>query len=279
MAGSSWPSLTAGKIARASDVESKFDWLEGSLVPMSAGSTTDSVHDLGTTTAYWRTIYTRSIAGTSTAKTVVFGSLTACTTTANSDAAIEFAGNKAIILPRLSTAQLANLTSVDGMLAYNTSTSQLQVRKNGAWVNLGGTVYQAKAPIRETATTSTVTALNIASGGGRIHGVAIYIESSNSCSAQVILDGITVSSYNHTVSDSLFSGLTWLTPVGIIMAQANQPAVNTNGPRSWMFPQTTTYSFPGFLYAGWDFASTAVITIVGGTAQTTTVLISYSVIQ
>lgn len=54
MAGSSWPQLVAGQKAKASEVESKFDWLEGSLVPMNSGATTNAVFDVGTTTAAWR---------------------------------------------------------------------------------------------------------------------------------------------------------------------------------------------------------------------------------
>lgn len=61
MAGSTWPSLTAGQPARAADVESKFDWIEGALMPMSGGAGTTGVHDLGTTTAVWNNIYGRSL--------------------------------------------------------------------------------------------------------------------------------------------------------------------------------------------------------------------------
>lgn len=57
MAGTTWPTLTAGQKARASDVESKFDWLEGDIVPMSGGNMTTGVYDLGTSTAAWRYIH------------------------------------------------------------------------------------------------------------------------------------------------------------------------------------------------------------------------------
>ena len=60
MAGTSWPSLVAGRKAKASEVESKFDWLEGSLVPMSGGSTTDGSYDLGSTTAQWNNCYVKT---------------------------------------------------------------------------------------------------------------------------------------------------------------------------------------------------------------------------
>jgi len=57
MAGTTWPTLTPGRKAKASEVESKFDWLEGSLAPMNSGASTDAVFDIGTTTANWRNAY------------------------------------------------------------------------------------------------------------------------------------------------------------------------------------------------------------------------------
>jgi len=47
MAGSTWPALTAGAKAKASEVEAKFDWLEGDIVPMSGGSKADATYDVG----------------------------------------------------------------------------------------------------------------------------------------------------------------------------------------------------------------------------------------
>lgn len=66
MAGTTWPSLTAGKKAKASEVESKFDWIEGSIAPMNGGSMTNSAYDLGTSTAHWANIYVDKIANTCT---------------------------------------------------------------------------------------------------------------------------------------------------------------------------------------------------------------------
>lgn len=57
MAGVSWPTLAAGSRARASDVELKFDWIEGDLVPMLAGSKTTGVYDIGTSAFKWRSAY------------------------------------------------------------------------------------------------------------------------------------------------------------------------------------------------------------------------------
>lgn len=58
---STWPTLTAGNKARASEVETKFDWLEANILPMLGGSTTDAVYDLGNTTTRWRDIYLTGI--------------------------------------------------------------------------------------------------------------------------------------------------------------------------------------------------------------------------
>jgi hypothetical protein len=54
MAGTSWPSLTAGQFAKSSEVELKFDWMEGDIVPMNNGTKTDATYDLGTSSFRWR---------------------------------------------------------------------------------------------------------------------------------------------------------------------------------------------------------------------------------
>jgi hypothetical protein len=57
MAGTSWPTLAAGRKAKASEVELRFDWIEGDIVPMNAGNQTDAAYDLGTTAYRWRDIW------------------------------------------------------------------------------------------------------------------------------------------------------------------------------------------------------------------------------
>jgi len=57
MAGTSWPNLVAGQKAKASEIELKFDWLEGSLVPMSGGNKTNTAYDLGEFSYRWRDLY------------------------------------------------------------------------------------------------------------------------------------------------------------------------------------------------------------------------------
>lgn len=57
MAGSSWPSLVAGAKAKASEVELKFDWLEGDIVPMIAGTKTDDTYNLGESAYRFKNAY------------------------------------------------------------------------------------------------------------------------------------------------------------------------------------------------------------------------------
>lgn len=56
MAGTTWPALVAGNKARASEVEAKFDWIEGDIVPMSGGTKANNTYDLGTAFFGWRDI-------------------------------------------------------------------------------------------------------------------------------------------------------------------------------------------------------------------------------
>lgn len=68
MAGTVWPILTAGLKAKASEVESKFDWIEGTIVPMSAGAKTDAAYDLGEAANRWNNIYGVTLYGQVNAK-------------------------------------------------------------------------------------------------------------------------------------------------------------------------------------------------------------------
>lgn len=277
MAGTSWPTLTAGQIARASDVISRFQWLEGSLAPMTGGSQTDGVFDLGTTTANWRNLHVRSIAPTSTSKCVTVGTTTACTTTADSDASFEFAGLKSIILPRLSTTQINNLTAVDGMIAYNTTTSQLQIRKSGAWVNIGGPVYKAQAiSITQLVNTATQTILNITSGGGRINGIVFKSAAANSrvSDFQLILDGNAIYATTATRFTST-SNVGWLNGAGFLQMASTSADFTVTAFQTSFSPGVTTGIIPGTF----DFASTAVLYMNVESALTSTVNVCYSLIQ
>lgn len=56
-----WPTLTEGKKAKASEVEAKFDWLEGAQLPMNAGNFTTGAYDIGSATYQWRSGYFNNV--------------------------------------------------------------------------------------------------------------------------------------------------------------------------------------------------------------------------
>jgi hypothetical protein len=49
-----WPDLIDGKKAVASQVELKFDWMEGDIWPMKGGSTTTGVYNIGHASYQWK---------------------------------------------------------------------------------------------------------------------------------------------------------------------------------------------------------------------------------
>jgi len=61
MAGTTWPVIADGKKFSASGVESKFDWLEGSIVPQVSGSLVTDTYQLGTTTARWGKLHAKKL--------------------------------------------------------------------------------------------------------------------------------------------------------------------------------------------------------------------------
>src|SRR5687767_11302231 len=98
-----WPTLTAGAPARASDVEAKFDWSEYHIWPHAGGNFTDNTYDLGNTvTASFRAAYLYSINATSTARGLAIGTTTVYN---NSSCALEVSGSRGVLIPRLSTTQ------------------------------------------------------------------------------------------------------------------------------------------------------------------------------
>lgn len=56
-----WPSLVEGKKAKASEVEAKFDWLEGPQYPMVNGQLTTGVYDIGSSSYKWNVGYFEEI--------------------------------------------------------------------------------------------------------------------------------------------------------------------------------------------------------------------------
>ena len=203
-----WPGLVAGARARASEVEQKFDWLEANILPMLSGSTTDLVYDLGTSTARWNfgnidKIMCQSINATSTTKCVVIGTTTAVTTAANnSDVALEIAGNRSLLIPRLTTTQRNNLTGINGMIVYDSTLNLFQKYENGAWANMGGAVIGFVAPVFASVTSVATTTVLSVSAPGRIK--RIYHEGGGAGGGdfrgQLTIDGIVYGEYTKTTS-------------------------------------------------------------------------------
>lgn len=124
MAGSSWPTLSAGSRARASDVEAKFDWVEGNIVPMLGGSATDAAYDLGTSTGRWRDSWLsrRILIGLNTSTTGFFqGRSTA-------DASLMFAGN---------TAFTTTAVSINAINDSNSALIPLEIRSSKTRITTG----------------------------------------------------------------------------------------------------------------------------------------------
>ncbi|HEA21477.1 hypothetical protein LCGC14_2989350 [marine sediment metagenome] len=71
MAGTTWAVLVAGAKAKAKDVNDNFDWIEGTIVPMNAGSKTDSVYDIGESANRWLNGYFDTVHGGTSVKTNV----------------------------------------------------------------------------------------------------------------------------------------------------------------------------------------------------------------
>lgn len=174
MAGTTWPSLVAGRKAKASEVEAKFDWIEGSIVPQNSGSTTDLAYDLGTSTARWRGLWVGGINPTTTAGGVAVGT----TTVANGSVGLELAGTtKAMLVSRLTAAQRNALTAINGMVIYNSDDAVFNIYENGAWTTMGQKIgitakTSASYVVSSGASLTTMTILDF-SGSGRLLGIAV----------------------------------------------------------------------------------------------------------
>ena len=240
VAGSSWPSLSAGQPARASDVESKFDWAEQDLVPHSAGNTTDGAYDLGTVTAQWRRLHvTQGINPTTSANPVTIGTTSSVNA---SSTAFEVAGTRAIMLPRLTTAQRDLLTPSNGHVIYNSTLNNFQVYENSSWRGMGSS-YQTQYT---TATfsiggggTATATLVSVA-GPGRLISVRTETAVHSCASAVVYIDGVALISFATNTTAS----------IGI-------------GPDRTLAAVNTTTAAP---YMGWGFESSLTVYGAGTTA-------------
>lgn len=163
-----WPNLVSGAKAKASEVEAKFDWLEGHLWPQAGGSTTDGAYDLGGSGKSWRAAWLSSINPTTTAGGVAMFT----TTVANSSVGFEIAGAKALLIPRLTTAQRTGLTALNGMVVYDTDIGAFYIYEAGAWGTMGQKIGVMPKVTASNATSTTATVLSV-SGSGRIHSIIL----------------------------------------------------------------------------------------------------------
>lgn len=185
-----WPVLSAGNRARASEVETKLDWLEQTIMPMNSGATTDLAYDLGgTITAHWRSLYTGSLNPTSTARGIAVGTTTVAN---NSSVALEIAGTRAMLMPRLSTVQRDLLTGVDGMILYNSTTAQMQKYQNGAWVNMGGSDIGIRAKVRTTSATQATSTMLAVAATGKLLSLTYQLSGANS-EIILVMDSVSTS--------------------------------------------------------------------------------------
>lgn len=197
-----WPTLTSGGIARASDVEAKFDYSEFNLWPHSTGTRANNTFDLGdSTTAYWRTAWLFSLNATTTAQGLAIGTTTVNN---NSSTALEIAGTRALLIPRLTTAQRGALTPTNGMMIYNSTTNQFQVYENGAWRTMGGAAIGLIAKVvGHTLSEAYVDVVNI-STSGRLFGFASIRQTGTdnlgTNAADIVMDAITLGSTTLTTT-------------------------------------------------------------------------------
>lgn len=131
-----WPSLVAGKKAKASEVEEKFSWLEGSLLPMESGTTFNLTFNLGSNGKAWKQAWVGGLNPTSTAAGVAIGKELAGSSTCLDLSAMP----KAVQLPILNTTERDALTAASGMLVYNSTTASIEKYEAGGWRTIGEAV-------------------------------------------------------------------------------------------------------------------------------------------
>lgn len=164
-----WPDLVAGRKAKASEVEAKFDWLEGSLFPHNSGNATNNAYDIGTSTYNFRTgyfgtsIYAPALNPTTTASGIAIGK-----DTADASSCLDLSAMpKAIILPVLTTTQRTALTPSEGMIIYNSTNSRMERYEGGQWIAMNNPIGLKSKVVFPTVSTTYVDALNV-TGSGRL---------------------------------------------------------------------------------------------------------------
>ena len=181
-----WPDLVAGKKAKASEVEAKFDWLEGSLWPMASGATADVTYDLGGNGKSWRQAWFTSINPTTTASGIAIGK-----TTADSSSVLDLSAiPKAILMPVVTTVQRNALTPAEGMMVYNSTNSRMERYEGGQWLAMNNPIGLKEKVSDTNATTAYEEVVSVA-GSGRIRQILVYCQDSGHPSVSYAeIDGV-----------------------------------------------------------------------------------------
>lgn len=191
-----WPDLVAGKKAKASEVEAKFDWLEGSLFPHNSGNATNNAYDIGTSTYNFRTgyfgtsVYTPALNPTTTASGVAIGK-----DTANANTCLDLSAMpKAFYMPLLTTTQRDALTPAEGMLIYNTTNTRAERYEGGQWLAMNNPIGFKEKVYNASINSNTYTDLLNVTGSGRLISAIWNSTSGGTGSTQtvsLIIDGTT----------------------------------------------------------------------------------------
>lgn len=181
-----WPSLLAGRKARASEVEAKFDWAEANLWPHSAGVTADATYDLGKSSARWKNgWFSGGFNPTSTAAGIAIGK-----DSANANTCLDLSAMpKAVYLPILTTTQRNALTPQSGFLIYNSTNSRMERYEGGQWLAMNNPIGFAGKAYTATSDAISNTIVKSITGSGRI----IALINGAAAAFTIVIDGTTYS--------------------------------------------------------------------------------------
>lgn len=191
-ASSTWPELIANRKAKASEVESKFDWIQGNIYSHYGGNHTDSVYNIGTVAARFSGVYTRSLNPTTTAAGIALGKTTADANTCFDMSAFQ----KAMYLPILTTTERTALTPQEGFVIYNSTNTRMERYEGGQWLAMNNPI----GLITKVKSQNTTTALTV-SGSGRV--ISIWTSSNRTAGGQTISASIIIDGTTYTVSPLL----------------------------------------------------------------------------
>lgn len=187
----SWPSLVGGRKAKASEVELKFDWLEGDLWPMQSGTTANLTYNLGASDKQWKGAWMGGINPTSTAAGVAIGKELAGSSTCLDMSAMK----KAMLLPIVTTAEQGSLTATAGMIVYNSTNSRMERYEGGQWLGMNNP-YGLVAKVKHNNISNAYAEAFNVSGSGVIRKLSV----NGVVASQIylVVDGVTLNTLTTT---------------------------------------------------------------------------------